>query len=137
VYIILRNVREVRPPSMDRLDVSTLVVLDDLGFRSLEASFVKQVCAKMRIDGELVQQALQLIKQYHAGVKRDSGEPYYLHPIAVAQILQLCAGPGYHLGKPYYTTPSIRHACLYLRFPCTLIQWYSGFRMGSRGWIVA
>lgn len=36
---------------------------------------------------DTLQSALQLIKQYHAGVKRKSGEPFYLHAIAVAHIL--------------------------------------------------
>jgi (p)ppGpp synthase/HD superfamily hydrolase len=35
----------------------------------------------------MLQRALQLIKQYHAGVRRKSGGPFYLHPIAVAHIL--------------------------------------------------
>ncbi len=58
------------------------------GLHPLEGSFVKQVCAKTRIDGKLVQQALQLIKHsITQGGNRDTREPYYSHPIAVAQIL--------------------------------------------------
>ena len=33
-----------------------------------------------------VELALELIKQYHGPVKRRSGEPFYLHPVAVAQL---------------------------------------------------
>lgn len=32
--------------------------------------------------------AIRLIKQYHGAVKRKSGEPFYLHPIVVAQIVR-------------------------------------------------
>jgi len=35
----------------------------------------------------LVEKAIDLIKDYHGPVMRKSGEPFYLHPIAVAQIV--------------------------------------------------
>ena len=35
----------------------------------------------------LVRKAIDLIKDYHGPVLRKSGEPFYLHPIAVAQIV--------------------------------------------------
>jgi (p)ppGpp synthase/HD superfamily hydrolase len=39
------------------------------------------------IDLPVVHQALELIKKYHAGVKRKSGEPFFTHPMQVALIL--------------------------------------------------
>jgi len=44
---------------------------------------------KERTDAELslVEKALHLIKDYHGPVMRKSGEPFYLHPLAVAQIV--------------------------------------------------
>ncbi len=43
------------------------------------------VC-KSEGDWDLIKRAFFLAKQAHAGVRRRSGEPYLLHPIAVAQI---------------------------------------------------
>lgn len=39
------------------------------------------------IDLTSIQQAIYYIKKYHKYQKRDSGEPYYYHPIAVANII--------------------------------------------------
>jgi len=87
VYVIPLNVREVRPPTMDRWVVPTPDQRAETPVHPAEASFVMAVYNEKRIDGELVRQAVQIIKQYHAGVNRYTGEPYYLHPIAVAHIL--------------------------------------------------
>lgn len=35
----------------------------------------------------LAQKTIKTIKKYHAHVKRKSGEPFYLHPIAATEIL--------------------------------------------------
>ena len=85
LYVIPINVRAVRPQTMDLS--STTAVMSDTTVSSEEATFVQRVKDKTQVDGATLQQALQLIKQYHAGVRRKSGEPFYLHPIAVAQIL--------------------------------------------------
>ncbi|MFR9669137.1 MAG: RelA/SpoT family protein [Rikenellaceae bacterium] len=45
----------------------------------------QQVC-KNDGDWDLIKRAFFLAKEAHAGVRRRSGEPYLLHPIAVAQI---------------------------------------------------
>ena len=47
-------------------------------------------CAKIcknEYDKDLIQRAFFLAKEAHEGVRRRSGEPYILHPIAVAQIV--------------------------------------------------
>ena len=85
LYVIPINVRAVRPQTMDLL--STTAVMSDTTVSPEEVAFVQEVTKKTQVDGATLQRALQLIKQYHAGVRRKSGEPFYLHPIAVAQIL--------------------------------------------------
>jgi len=85
IYVIPARVREVRPQTMDLL--STTAVISDKAVYAEEEAFVKAVTEKTQVDKAILQKAIQLIKQYHAGVKRKSGEPFYLHPIAVAHIL--------------------------------------------------
>jgi (p)ppGpp synthase/HD superfamily hydrolase len=46
------------------------------------------------IDLKAINKALDVIKRYHAGVKRKSGEPFFAHPINVALILlEYCQDP--------------------------------------------
>ena len=54
-------------------------------FDKLMASCAK-IC-KNEYDKDLIQRAFFLAKEAHEGVRRRSGEPYILHPIAVAQIV--------------------------------------------------
>ena len=46
----------------------------------------KKIC-KNEEDRNLINRAFFLAKEAHQGVRRRSGEPYFLHPIAVAQIV--------------------------------------------------
>ena len=85
IYVIPVRVREVRPQTMDLLSIAE--VMPDTASYPKEKTFIKDAQEKTKIDRKVLQQALQLIKKYHAGVKRKSGEPFYLHPIAVAHIL--------------------------------------------------
>ena len=86
-YVIPVDVREVRPQTMDTLVTATTTALSDTPVCPEEEAFVQAVQDRTQVNVATLQSALQLIKQYHAGVKRKSGEPFYLHPIAVAYIL--------------------------------------------------
>ena len=44
---------------------------------------------------EVVQKAFEFANEAHKGVRRRSGEPYILHPIAVAKIVVSNIGLGY------------------------------------------
>ena len=46
----------------------------------------KKICKKEE-DWNFIKRAYFLAKEAHQGVRRRSGEPYFLHPIAVAQIV--------------------------------------------------
>ena len=89
IYVIPLHLREVRPETMDApdMDVNAPTVSHDLPVYPQEEEILKTIAMYPEIDRAIVQKAVQLIKTYHAGVKRKSGEPFYLHPIAVAQIL--------------------------------------------------
>jgi Guanosine polyphosphate pyrophosphohydrolases/synthetases len=52
---------------------------------------------------EIITKAFLLAKEAHKGARRRSGEPYIMHPIAVARIV--CGEIGW---VPH---PSVRHCC--------------------------
>jgi (p)ppGpp synthase/HD superfamily hydrolase len=89
IYIIPLRLREVRPPTMDlpKIDVDASVASSNTNVYRQESDLLKTLKMYPEVDIATVKKAIQLIKEYHAGVKRKSGEPFYLHPIAVAQIL--------------------------------------------------
>ncbi|HAF28521.1 MAG TPA: GTP pyrophosphokinase [Bacteroidales bacterium] len=60
-------------------------------YKDLILSCSKHVKIK---DTELIRKAFDLAKESHKGVKRRSGEPYILHPIAVAKIVTAEMGLG-------------------------------------------
>ena len=91
VYVIPRQVREVRPKEMDipQMDVDAFQPISDEnypGAAEQEAALVEAIKSKTKADLKLVEKALRIIKKYHGPVRRKSGEPFYLHPVAVASI---------------------------------------------------
>ncbi|MGM0409108.1 MAG: RelA/SpoT family protein, partial [Bacteroidota bacterium] len=60
-------------------------------YKDLIASCSKHVKVK---DTELIRRAFDLAKESHKGIKRKSGEPYIIHPIAVAKIVTSEIGLG-------------------------------------------
>ncbi|MFR9651665.1 MAG: RelA/SpoT family protein [Rikenellaceae bacterium] len=53
----------------------------------LEQSCIERKICSGEDDWNLIRKAFFLAKEAHHGVRRRSGEPYFLHPIAVAQII--------------------------------------------------
>ncbi|MEL7063918.1 MAG: HD domain-containing protein, partial [Bacteroidota bacterium] len=92
VYVVPVELSQVRPKDMDLLAPSLHTQrerADDTypGAKEQEEALLKAVAERSKADMELVRDAVELIKEYHGPVKRRSGEPFYLHPIAVAQIV--------------------------------------------------
>ena len=52
-----------------------------------KAKFLDEILQYKNYDTELIGRAYDLAKSLHAGQLRKSGEPYLIHPIAVAVIL--------------------------------------------------
>ncbi len=91
-YIIPVQLSEVRPPDMNDPYMelgADLVRADDTypGAREQEEAFLAAVQQRTKANLDAVKTALEMIKWYHGPKKRLSGEPYYLHPLAVAQIV--------------------------------------------------
>ena len=57
------------------------------GAQEQEAAFLTAVQERTQANLELIREAIELIKKYHGPVRRKSGEPFYLHPLAVAHIV--------------------------------------------------
>ncbi len=96
LYVIPADLYEVRPKEMDLPYMelgATLTRADDhyksetVDAQAQEKAFIAAVKKKTTADVDLVKTALEAIKWYHGPVKRHSGEPFYLHPLSVAQIV--------------------------------------------------
>ena len=96
IYVIPVDVYEVRPLDMDKpeLAVGALPERANDHFRhetadaqAQEEAFLKVVSARSDADLGVIKLALNLIKWYHGHKRRHTQEPFYLHPLAVAQIV--------------------------------------------------
>ena len=92
IYVIPVNVREVRSKDMDTPQMKLGAAwprADDTypGAQEQEKTFLKAVKKRSQADLALVEKAINLIKDYHGPVMRKTGEPFYLHPLSVAQIV--------------------------------------------------
>ncbi len=98
IYVIPVDLEELRPKDMDKAYMEVGAKPErandhyknnDEGIDAYaqEQAFLADVAQRSDADINLVKMALELIKWYHGPSKRHSGEPFYLHPLAVAQIL--------------------------------------------------
>ena len=92
IYVLPTRLREVRSEDMDALQMlggAEWPRADDTfpGAQEKEQALLHAVKEKTNIDLSLVNKAIDLIKDYHGPMMRKSGEPFYLHPIAVAAIV--------------------------------------------------
>ena len=88
-YVIPVNLRKIRGKVMELLTEPVEADQDELN-HPLAIELEKQLFDKLngtQVDLAVIQKALLIIKKYHGGVKRKSGEPFFTHPIAVALIL--------------------------------------------------
>ena len=92
LYVIPVHIHEVRPKDMDKPYMelgATLDRADDTypGAQAQEKGLLTAVQQRTGAHIDLVKTAIEIIKWYHGAEKRKSGEPFYLHPLAVAQIV--------------------------------------------------
>jgi Na+/proline symporter len=96
LYVIPVNLREVRGKVMEIIREPAVMDPAELSHPlsiKVEEELKHELTAK-GIDFKPISKALNVIKRYHAGVKRKSGEPFFTHPIAVALILlEYCQDP--------------------------------------------
>ncbi|MEL6539681.1 MAG: HD domain-containing protein, partial [Bacteroidota bacterium] len=92
VYVVPVAVREVRPKDMDRaymeLGAEQTRANDQYpGAKEREQRFLQAIRERASANIQRVEAAIELIKCCHGSVNRKSGEPFYLHPIEVAEIV--------------------------------------------------
>ena len=92
MYVLPVQLQEVRPKDMDapHMDFGSVPIRADdhyPGAQAQEQDFLQAVQAESSANIELIKSVLELIKWYHGPVKRQTGEPFYLHPVAVARIV--------------------------------------------------
>ena len=91
-YVLPVWLREVRSEDMDRpymeLGVAPIRANDHYpGAQAQEKAFLIAVAQRTTANIETVKTVLEMIKWYHGPVSRKTGEPFYLHPLAVAHIV--------------------------------------------------
>ena len=89
VYVLPVNVREVRAKVMERLRIPAAAVpaeLIDPAAIQLEEELFETLDPRL-IDFTMIQKALAVIKKYHGGTKRKSGEPFFVNSLEKALIL--------------------------------------------------
>jgi len=92
LYVLPAQLTEVRPRDMDDPYMelgAELIRADDTypGAPEQEKALLEAVKQKSTANIESIKMALEMIKWYHGPKNRRSGEPFYLHPVAVAQIV--------------------------------------------------
>jgi hypothetical protein len=91
-YVIPRDLRKVRT---ERTESAGIQAAEDQpraddaypGAQEREETFLKAIAERGDVDIALIKKAIEVIKQYHGPARRSTGEPYYLHPLAVAQMV--------------------------------------------------
>ena len=89
IYVIPINVREVRGKVMELLKTPAKVDPEELK-HPLAVQLEQELLDRLKdteVDFKVIRQALDVIKKYHGGVKRKSGEPFFTHSIQAALIL--------------------------------------------------
>ncbi|MEN0016647.1 MAG: HD domain-containing protein, partial [Bacteroidota bacterium] len=95
-YVIPVDVYEVRPQDMDKPALAIVALPErsndyfkheTADAQAQEEALLKVVSARSDANLGMIKLALNLIKWYHGHKNRHSGEPFYLHPLAVAQIV--------------------------------------------------
>jgi Na+/proline symporter len=88
-YVIPINLRKIRGKVMELLRQPAQADPDEIK-HPLAIELEKKLLDNIKdtqIKTDVIHKALNIIKKYHGGVKRKSGEPFFTHPIAVALIL--------------------------------------------------
>ncbi|MEL6413060.1 MAG: HD domain-containing protein, partial [Bacteroidota bacterium] len=91
-YVIPCQLRSVRSKDLDKqsMELGYIPVRANdqyPGAKKLENAFFREVVKHKGLDVELLKSVLELIKWYHGSDYRQSGEPFYLHPLEVAKIV--------------------------------------------------
>ena len=88
-HVIPVDVSDIRPASMELLGKPAMAYQEEVK-HPLSVQLEKKLWSKLHntsVDNEVMHKALEIIRKYHGGQKRKSGEPFFTHPMAVALLL--------------------------------------------------
>jgi PAS domain-containing protein len=88
-YVLPIKLREIRGKVMELIKEPVAVVPEEINHPiaiQLEQELMERL-ESTQVDMSVIKKGLDIIKKYHGGVKRKSGEPFFTHPINVALIL--------------------------------------------------
>lgn len=84
--ILPQNVYDIRPEPLDLTNPDEILYQWPAA-EKLEKDFRMEIeNLSSKIDVKKIEYAIHIVKKYHSHQMRKSGEPYYMHPIAVAKI---------------------------------------------------
>lgn len=89
VYVLPVKLREIRGKVMELIQEPAGANPEELK-HPLAIQLEEELMGKLadtHVDINIINTALDVIKRYHGGVKRKSGEPFFTHPMSVALIL--------------------------------------------------
>ncbi len=87
-YVIPCDITTLRPKELDLMDLSQdPPIAMDYYVEIAEKKFLAQIKKTPHINIEKITKAIEIMKRYHGSTKRNSGEPFYTHPLAVAEIV--------------------------------------------------
>ncbi|MGI9214486.1 MAG: HD domain-containing protein, partial [Gammaproteobacteria bacterium] len=92
IFVIPLKVHDIRPKNMDVEKNQSYylqeITNDPFNTKKIETQLIRDIKKKNpNIDLKKNKKTIELIKRYHFKQKRKSGEPFYLHPIMVTEIL--------------------------------------------------
>ncbi|OJW71471.1 MAG: hypothetical protein BGO68_03710 [Candidatus Amoebophilus sp. 36-38] len=89
MYVLPIPLREIRGNVMELIAKPTKADPEEAK-HPMAIQLEKELMERLQgtqVDLKIIKKGLDIIKRYHAGMKRKSGEPFFTHPIAVALIL--------------------------------------------------
>ncbi|MHB9147500.1 MAG: HD domain-containing protein [Candidatus Amoebophilus sp.] len=89
MYVLPVKLREIRGKVMELIKEPAAAVPEEVN-HPLAIQLEQELMERLRgteVDICVIQKGLDIIKRYHGGVKRKSGEPFFTHPMTVALIL--------------------------------------------------
>ncbi len=90
LYILPYDITALRPKELDFVDpikVNQNVLKNYPGLQMQEETFLGKIKKMPHVNIKKVQEAITLMKKYHGDTKRNSGEPFFMHPLEVANIV--------------------------------------------------
>lgn len=85
-FIVPRDVYDIRPETLDIYEDGDNTQISSEALKIEKEFFEDLKKLPENLNKDKIKKAFEIMKKYHSRQTRKSGEPYYIHPICVAQI---------------------------------------------------